>query len=69
VVFLGFAERPSFLPNGVGRVDTVYSGNSVVGKMDADSEPLNGLDAISSSMSCHCDAAQQRTLVEAEARH
>jgi hypothetical protein len=37
--------------------------------MGADNVPLRGSDAISPSMSCHYDAAQQRTLAEAEARH
>jgi hypothetical protein len=66
VVVLGLAERPTFHPRGVGRVDRVDSDNGVVGKKGADSEPLRGSDVISLSMSCHCNAAHQRTLTEAE---
>jgi hypothetical protein len=69
VAVLGFAERPTFLPHVIGRVDTVDSGNGVVGKMGAGSEPLKGSDAISPSISCHCEATQQRTLAKAEAHH
>jgi hypothetical protein len=37
--------------------------------MGAGSVPLRGSDAILPSMFFHCDAAQQRTFVEGEARH
>jgi hypothetical protein len=37
--------------------------------MDAASEPLKGSDAISLSISCHFDAAHQRTLAKVETRH
>jgi hypothetical protein len=46
VVVLGFAERPIFLPHGIGRVDTEDSSNDVVEKMGAAIEPLKGPDAI-----------------------
>jgi hypothetical protein len=69
VVVLGLVERPAFLRHGVYRVDRVNSGNSVVGEMGADSVPLRSSDGITPSISCHSDAAQQRTLAEAEARH
>jgi hypothetical protein len=69
VVVLGFAERPRFLPHDVGRVDTANSGNGLVEKMGAANGPLKGSNAISLSMSCHCDATHQRTRVEAEAYH
>jgi hypothetical protein len=70
VVVLGFAERQTFLPHDVGRVDTVDARNGVIGKMGAANEPLKGSDAISPSMSCHCGGlALQRTLAETEARH
>ncbi|KAK1686179.1 hypothetical protein QYE76_047027 [Lolium multiflorum] len=58
VVVLGLAERPAYLPHGIGRVDRVGSGNGVVGEMGADNVPLRGSDAISPSMSCHYNAAQ-----------
>jgi hypothetical protein len=37
--------------------------------MGVGSVSLRGSDTISPSMTCHCDATQQRTLTEAEARH
>jgi hypothetical protein len=37
--------------------------------MAADSVSLRGSDAISPSVTCRCDAAQQRTLAETEARY
>jgi hypothetical protein len=69
VVVLGLAERPAFLPHGVGGVDTVGCGNGLVGEMATGSVPLRGSDAISPSMTCHFNAASLRTLAEVEARH
>jgi hypothetical protein len=45
------------------------SSNGVVAEMGTGSVPFRGSDDISPSMSCHCDTAQLRTLVEAEVRH
>jgi hypothetical protein len=50
-------------------MDCIGSGNGVVGEIGAGNITLRGSEAISPSMSCHCDDAQLRTLDEAEARH
>jgi hypothetical protein len=68
-VVLALAEGPAFLPHGVDGVDCIGCGNGVVGEMGAGSVPLRGSEAISPSMFCHCDAAQLRMLMQAEARH
>jgi hypothetical protein len=50
-------------------LDTADFGNGVVEKMGAASGPLKDSDAISPSMSYHCDTVHLRTRAEAEARH